>query len=122
MHYLIGVDMGTTNIKAVIFDENGVSRAEARRPTPTQAIGKNGAIYDPEELWRLVSAILREASEKLVCRIEEEMKHHVFGEQRYVLSASIGCTFASLSDLKDLHMAIHEADQKMYALKRTKKG
>ena len=65
MHYLIGVDMGTTNIKAVIFDENGVSQAEARRPTPTQAIGKNGAIYDPEELWRLVSAILREASEKL---------------------------------------------------------
>ncbi len=64
----------------------------------------------------------REASEKLVCRIEEEMKHHVFGEQRYVLSASIGCTFASLSDLKDLHLAIHEADQKMYTLKRTKKA
>ena len=64
----------------------------------------------------------REASEKLVCRIEEEMKHHVFGEQRYVLSASIGCTFASFSDLKDLHLAIHEADQKMYALKRTKKA
>lgn len=61
MKYLLGVDVGTTSLKAVLFDENA---------TPIQTITKdytllvNGEMieFPPEQYWQLFSEVLSELS------------------------------------------------------------
>ncbi len=59
--YLLGVDLGTTACKAVVFDSEGrpQGRAEAEveiaHPRPTWAVG------DPEGWWRMAAEVIREA-------------------------------------------------------------
>jgi sugar (pentulose or hexulose) kinase len=69
MGILIGLDVGTTNTKAVAFDPaSGQVVAGAVRPTPYVSVdGPSGAPggeptreIDPEALWQAVSACLRE--------------------------------------------------------------
>lgn len=58
MQYYIGIDMGTTNVKAILFQENGTQVICASEPSPVQALAEGQAIYDPEELWALVCRLL----------------------------------------------------------------
>ncbi|MEW5961765.1 MAG: FGGY family carbohydrate kinase, partial [Chloroflexota bacterium] len=62
---LAGVDVGTTNIKAVIFEPDGRAAAEASLATPLHYPQPGWAYYDPEELWQAVVAVLRQATAKL---------------------------------------------------------
>jgi len=62
---LAGVDVGTTNIKAVVFELDGRVAAEASVPTPTRYPAPGQACYDPEELWRSTARALRRATEQL---------------------------------------------------------
>lgn len=57
---LVGVDIGTQSVKALLADLHGRTVATASRPTPTIALGPGMAEYDPDELWRTVLAVLRE--------------------------------------------------------------
>ena len=52
--------MGTTNVKALLFDEQGNTAGEARCPSPITLLPDGGGVFDPEELWRLCCRLLTE--------------------------------------------------------------
>ncbi|HEY0409866.1 MAG TPA: hypothetical protein VGE42_06310, partial [Candidatus Dormibacteraeota bacterium] len=54
---LLGLDLGTTRIKAVLIDPAGVERATAAGPTPFAA-GREGAEMAVDELLAAVAAVL----------------------------------------------------------------
>ncbi len=56
--FLIGMDLGTTNIKGLLFTRDDEVVASTSRSTPTHYRGTDSADYDPEELWQEVKAIL----------------------------------------------------------------
>lgn len=62
---LAGLDVGTTNIKAVIFDVSGQPVAEASVPTPTYYPQPTWAYYKAEELWQCTVKVLRQATAQL---------------------------------------------------------
>jgi xylulokinase len=56
---LLGIDVGTTNCKALIFDTDGVQRAAASAPTPVNYPRPGWAEHDPEMLWQAVVSVVR---------------------------------------------------------------
>lgn len=58
---LIGVDMGTTRVKAVAVDTTGVVRGQAERPTPWRHVGGHAEV-DPETLADLARDVAAEAA------------------------------------------------------------
>jgi xylulokinase len=58
---LLGIDVGSTNCKAILFDLVGQPVARASAPTPTHRPHPNWAEYDPTELWDTVAATIRQA-------------------------------------------------------------
>jgi xylulokinase len=64
MNYLVGIDLGSTNLKAIIYDTAGNAVARAGRPTrrcnpcPEHP---QWAIWEPEQIWGGVAQSLREA-------------------------------------------------------------
>lgn len=62
---LLGVDIGTTNIKAVAFDVNGVQLAKASTPTITHYPKADWAEFDPIELWNMITQVIRGVVEQL---------------------------------------------------------
>ncbi|HXV97354.1 MAG TPA: FGGY family carbohydrate kinase, partial [Anaerolineae bacterium] len=62
---LAGLDVGTTNIKAVIFDLAGQPVAEASVSTPTYYPQPTWAYYKAEELWQRTVTALRQATSQL---------------------------------------------------------
>lgn len=61
----IGVDLGTTGIKAVAFDDNDAVVAAASLPTPTQSLPGGGGEYDADELWSVVAEVIRDVTDQL---------------------------------------------------------
>lgn len=68
MDYLVGIDLGSTSLKAVIYDLKGNAVAKASRPTervhPDPA-HPDWAIWRPEQIWGGVCEALREAISQL---------------------------------------------------------
>lgn len=60
MDYLIGLDIGTTNIKALVIDHTGKQVAFAKRTSPFAAFGIHQA-YFAESFWQNISTLLAEA-------------------------------------------------------------
>lgn len=60
MRYLIGVDIGTTNIKAVALDDDGQLLALATRPVQTLLPFPGAAEQQPAALLKLVVRVIRE--------------------------------------------------------------
>ncbi|MDA8219135.1 MAG: FGGY family carbohydrate kinase [Dehalococcoidales bacterium] len=61
--YLLGIDVGTTNTKAVVFDPAaGKVVAVADRPTVTRHPKPEWGEYDPAQLWEGIVATVREAT------------------------------------------------------------
>ena len=58
---LVGVDAGTTNTKAVVFDSTGHVVAQASKPTPIHYPRAEWAEYEGETLWQVTAAALRAA-------------------------------------------------------------
>ncbi|MGE5673492.1 MAG: FGGY-family carbohydrate kinase [Mycobacterium leprae] len=58
MAVLIGIDVGTTHLKAAAFNEQGAQLALATVDTPTQRLPDGGAEYDPEALWTGIAQCL----------------------------------------------------------------
>lgn len=56
---LLGIDIGTTNIKTILFDPTGATVAQASVRTPTHYPRPNWAYFDPEETWNAVVQGLR---------------------------------------------------------------
>ena len=57
---LIGVDIGTTSIKAVAFTPSGQAVKKVAVPTPTHYPQANWAHYEPGEVWDAISSGLRD--------------------------------------------------------------
>jgi xylulokinase len=58
---LVGVDVGTTNVKAVIYEPSGLALARASVPTMTHHPRPGEAHYVASELWDQVCTALRDA-------------------------------------------------------------
>ncbi|NLB74416.1 MAG: carbohydrate kinase, partial [Firmicutes bacterium] len=60
-HYMIGIDVGTTHIKAVIFNEWGAEISRSVVGTPSMTDSKYGQVWDPEAIWAAVAEATRSA-------------------------------------------------------------
>ncbi len=58
---LLGIDIGTTNIKAIVFDPHGQIVASASVKTSTHYPRPNWAYYVPGELWAQTVAAIKQA-------------------------------------------------------------
>ncbi len=66
MPALIGLDLGTTTIKAAAYDpDTGELIRLAQQPTPTIHPRPEWSEHDPEKVWTAAAACLREASDGL---------------------------------------------------------
>lgn len=61
MHAVIGIDLGTTSIKSILFSKEGKTLREEKADTPLSS-DAYGSIYRPEAIWEVVKGQL----EKLV--------------------------------------------------------
>ena len=60
MAYFVGIDLGTTNIKAVVYDADSGKLVDiASRATPTNHPKPGWSEHDPEEMWGAVAFCLR---------------------------------------------------------------
>lgn len=63
-NYLLGMDCGTTNIKAVILGDDGNVIAEASRPSRFLSPGPNMQEQDARDWWKNASEIFRSLTEQ----------------------------------------------------------
>lgn len=61
----IGIDVGTSGVRACALDADGEVRGETRHELPEPATGAEGAEQDPELWWRALTATLTELAEQL---------------------------------------------------------
>ena len=59
-NYLIGMDLGTTNVKALLMDEDGHVLAKASRMNHMIFPGKSMVEQDADEWWKNASEVFRE--------------------------------------------------------------
>ncbi len=62
---IVGIDVGTTNTKAVVFDVSGRAVSHHSVSTPTHYPRLGWAYYEPDQLWECVLATLRAAISQL---------------------------------------------------------
>lgn len=62
----VGLDLGTTGIKAVAFDEDDRELASASLPTPTHRRSTERAEYDADELWSTAAEVLRAVTDEVI--------------------------------------------------------
>ena len=60
--YLIGLDLGTTNCKALFFEAAGRIAHVSSRRMPVRHLDGGQAEYDPKAVWETAVAVLREAA------------------------------------------------------------
>ena len=60
MKYLLGIDVGTTGTKALLFRQDGKLCGQAYRPYDTQTPRVGWSEQDPEDWWNAVVATVRE--------------------------------------------------------------
>ena len=68
MAYLMGIDLGSTSIKAVIYDEDGHTAAFASRPTEVahlEPAHPTWAFWEPDKIWQNTVAVIRESLAKI---------------------------------------------------------
>lgn len=65
MEYLLGLDIGTTHLKAGIFTLQGEPVVVKLASTPSHNLGEGRAIYNPDELWDSVCGLLKETTGRL---------------------------------------------------------
>lgn len=61
MTLLLGLDVGTTSVKAVVYRTDGLAVGASSLPTPTHIPRPGWAFYRPDELWQTVVAAIRGA-------------------------------------------------------------
>ncbi|MCY9784599.1 carbohydrate kinase [Nocardiopsis sp. EMB25] len=67
---VITVDVGTSMIKAVVFDDDGNEAAVARRATEVRRPRPGRAEQDMDDVWRMVAAAIREVLERTRATID----------------------------------------------------
>ena len=63
---LLGLDLGTTNCKALAFDLDGRLVGSANAPTPTlPSTGRDDALYDATTLWQVSARLIQQVNRQL---------------------------------------------------------
>ena len=88
---LLGIDIGTTNLKAVAFDDAGNILAKATAPTPTQHPQPGWAEHDPEAIWQSVAG--------LICAVVQQL------DGQYEIAAVAAASMGEAGVLLDEHGA-----------------
>ena len=68
MDYLLGIDVGSTSMKALVYNLQGNVVAQGNHPTESIANDPdhpNWQGYLPEHIWQGISAGIRQAGEEL---------------------------------------------------------
>ncbi|UCF16832.1 MAG: hypothetical protein JSW59_05095, partial [Phycisphaerales bacterium] len=68
MEYLVGIDLGSTSLKVIIYDLAGNAMAQASRPTERfnpYEDHPDWAIWKPEQIWGGVCESLKEATAQI---------------------------------------------------------
>jgi sugar (pentulose or hexulose) kinase len=68
MTRLLGIDLGSSSFKDVIYDEHGNALASSRTPPPDEQVTVNGfrvTVWWPEKLWEAICNLIREAVSQL---------------------------------------------------------
>ena len=77
MQYLIGIDVGTTNLKALMFDETGKIAGEAHRPSPISLLENGGATFCADKIWKiccdLLTALIRQQEDAGMRKIRDDV-------------------------------------------------
>ena len=73
-NYLLGMDCGTTNIKAIILGDDGVTVAEASRPSRFITPGPNMQEQDANDWWRQTKEIFRSLAEQAGSSIVKKIR------------------------------------------------
>ena len=69
MKYLLGIDVGTTGTKSLLFSEEGMLLGSAYRSYPTDMPQLNRREQNPEDWWRAVVDTVREiCTDSEICR------------------------------------------------------
>ncbi|MEZ4677939.1 MAG: FGGY family carbohydrate kinase [Caldilineaceae bacterium] len=76
---LLGIDIGTTNIKTIAFDPTGNVVAQANMPTPTHYRATGWVYYDPDEIWQQVIGLIRD----IVAQLDEPSRITSIGVASY---------------------------------------
>lgn len=71
--YMIGIDIGTTSTKAVLFEENGTVAASAHEEYPLYTPAANVAEQDPEDIFEAVINTVRQIMKKSQATPEQIM-------------------------------------------------
>ena len=86
MDCLIGLDVGTTSVKAVLITLDGQRLAESSTRYPTRRTPEGGALQDPDDWWRLVLAALQgfdgKAAVRAIC-LTSQVNTHVFADAEH---------------------------------------
>ena len=61
MTLLLGLDVGTTSVKAVVYRTDGIAVSSASLPTPTHVPRPGWAYFRPDELWQTSIAAIKRA-------------------------------------------------------------
>lgn len=61
MELILGIDIGTTNCKAILFTLDGQLVSSGSAPTPTTHPRPEWTEHDPEQLWQTVAQTIRQA-------------------------------------------------------------
>ncbi|MBT7122196.1 MAG: hypothetical protein HN948_04195, partial [Clostridia bacterium] len=68
MAYLMGIDIGSTSIKAVVYNETGQMISEGSKPSELSFIDsdhKTWSVWEPQKIWQAVCEAVNEAMEKI---------------------------------------------------------
>ena len=65
---LLGIDIGTTRIRAIAFAADGRSLARGSRATPVVGTGPGRAHHEPEALWRATAEAIRDCVDAVAGR------------------------------------------------------
>lgn len=60
MNYLLGIDLGSTNIKAILYDENGIGTAQSSVGTPVFVNEAGLSVLDPEKIWSIICGLIKD--------------------------------------------------------------
>jgi xylulokinase len=63
---LLGLDIGSTNIKALVYQPNGVAVSAASVPQETNYPRAGWAYYDPARIWELCCRVIRQVVEPIL--------------------------------------------------------
>ena len=100
MTRLLGIDLGTTSFKAVIYDEHGNTLASSRISPPDEELTVKGyrvTIWHPEKLWEAFCHLVREAVNQLPNRTLDALSIGELGLVGYPLDSSGNPLYAGVT-------------------------